>query len=54
MADKPHRQKVTLMWNPDDVLKVFQSQFELNGKALPITLPLAATAPVSTWPGWKA
>jgi len=44
MADQPHRKKVTLMWNADDVLKVFESQFQLDGKPLPITLPLAATA----------
>ncbi len=45
MADKPHRRKVTLVWNADDVLSVMQAQFEggeAKDKPLPITLPLAA------------
>jgi len=46
MQGKPHRRKVTLVWNADDVLSVVQSQFEdADGeKPLPITMPLAATA----------
>ncbi|HWK13907.1 MAG TPA: aminomethyl transferase family protein [Rhizobiaceae bacterium] len=46
IKDQPHRKKVTLVWNADDVLKVMQSQFEDSGRVppLPITLPLAATA----------
>lgn len=28
IADRPHRKKVTLAWNPDDVTKVFRSYFE--------------------------
>lgn len=46
LRDRPHRKKVTLLWNAGDVLSVFRSQFERPaGEApLPITLPLAATA----------
>lgn len=47
MAGKPHRRKVTLVWNADDVLSVLQAQFEAGDSAdkpLPITLPLAAIA----------
>lgn len=47
MADRPHRRKVTLVWNADDVMAVMQAQFEggeAADKPLPITLPLAATA----------
>jgi len=44
IQDGPHRRKVTLIWNAEDVLKVMQSQFELGQNPLPITMPLAATA----------
>ena len=47
MKDAPHRKKVTLVWNADDVLSVMQAQFEGGAQAdkpLTITLPLAATA----------
>lgn len=44
MKDQPHRKKVTLIWNADDVLRVMQSQFEEGEDLLPITMPLAATA----------
>ncbi|MBZ0128107.1 MAG: aminomethyl transferase family protein [Rhodobacteraceae bacterium] len=46
MKDKPHRKKVTLVWNAEDVMKIHQSQLEtVTGDApLPITMPLAATA----------
>lgn len=46
MAGKPHRKKVTLVWNADDVMKVQQSQLEDTGETppLPISIPLAATA----------
>lgn len=46
IKDKPHRRKVTLVWNADDVLSVVQSQFEESAgeKPLPITMPLAAIA----------
>ncbi len=46
MSNQPHRKKVTLVWNAEDVLGVMQSQFEdaEGDKPLPITLPLAATA----------
>ena len=43
--DQPHRKKVTLVWNADDVLSVMSAMFEDSAvKPLPITLPLAATA----------
>ncbi len=43
--DQPHRKKVTLVWNADDVLAVMAAQFEdAADKPLPITLPLAAAA----------
>lgn len=44
MKDQPHREKVTLVWNADDVLAIMQSQFTEEQSALPITMPLAATA----------
>ena len=46
MKDRPHRRKVTLVWNADDVMKVQESQFEDTGETppLPITMPLAAIA----------
>ena len=44
MAEQPHRKKVTLVWNAEDVLAVFQSLLEEGTDALPINLPLAATA----------
>jgi vanillate/3-O-methylgallate O-demethylase len=44
MVDKPHRQKVTLMWNPDDVLGVFQTLLEPGTTAMHIDLPVSATA----------
>lgn len=44
MADKPHRRKVTLMWNADDVLQVFQRMLQEGEPAMHIDLPLSATA----------
>ncbi len=44
MVDEPHRSKVTLVWNADDVLGVFQRLFEDTPLAMHIDLPLAATA----------
>ena len=44
MKDQPHRRKVTLVWNAEDVMKVMQSQFQPGLKPLPITMPLAAAA----------
>lgn len=45
MVGKPHRKKVTLIWNSEDVLKVMESQFEMEKVGpLPITMPLAAAA----------
>jgi vanillate/3-O-methylgallate O-demethylase len=44
MADEPHRRKVTLVWNADDVLGVFQRLLEEGPTPMHIDLPLAATA----------
>jgi vanillate/3-O-methylgallate O-demethylase len=44
MSDEPHRKKVTLVWNADDVLGVFQRLFEDGPTPMHIDLPLAATA----------
>ena len=44
MTDKPHRRKVTLLWNTEDVLKVFQRLFNNERLAMHIDLPLSATA----------
>lgn len=45
LQDAPHREKVTLVWNADDVTDLMRSQFEDHEGAapLPITMPLAAT-----------
>lgn len=44
MKDKPHRKKVMLVWNAQDVMRVQQSQLEDTDETppLPITLPPAA------------
>jgi vanillate/3-O-methylgallate O-demethylase len=44
MSGEPHRRKVTLVWNADDVLGVFQRLFEDGPAPMHIDLPLAATA----------
>lgn len=45
IQDAPHRKKVTLVWNADDVLAVMAAGLDdSTDKPLPITLPLAATA----------
>jgi vanillate/3-O-methylgallate O-demethylase len=46
LQNKPHRTKVTLVWNALDILDVMKSQFEASTEPapLPITMPLAATA----------
>jgi vanillate/3-O-methylgallate O-demethylase len=41
MAGKPHRRKVTLAWNPDDVLKVWRSMLEQGDPYKYIDLPLS-------------
>ncbi|SRR5579875_677748 len=41
MAQKPHRKKVTLAWNSEDVLKVFASLFEQGDPYKYIDLPLS-------------
>jgi vanillate/3-O-methylgallate O-demethylase len=40
-AGKPHRKKVTLAWNADDVLKAFRSMFEPGDPYKYIDLPLS-------------
>ncbi|GIX13447.1 MAG: glycine cleavage system protein T [Paracoccaceae bacterium] len=45
--DRPHRRKVTLVWNADDVLAILATMLEAGEpaeKPLPVTLPLAAAA----------
>ncbi|MBL4597912.1 MAG: aminomethyltransferase family protein [Rhizobiaceae bacterium] len=69
IKDEPHRKKVTLIWNAEDVMSVVQSQLEDDGRPLPITMPLAAIARmhydkvtdkngkmigVATYPGYSA
>jgi vanillate/3-O-methylgallate O-demethylase len=44
MADQPHRRKVTLLWNAEDVLKIFQSLLQDGPTAMHIDLPVSATA----------
>jgi vanillate/3-O-methylgallate O-demethylase len=41
MAGKPHRRKVTLAWNPDDVAKVWRSMLEQGDPYKYIDLPLS-------------
>jgi vanillate/3-O-methylgallate O-demethylase len=41
MAGKPHRKKVTLAWNVDDVMKVFRSMLEPGDPFKYIDLPLS-------------
>lgn len=41
IASQPHRKKVTLAWNPDDVTKVFRSYFEPGNNGKYIDFPLA-------------
>jgi vanillate/3-O-methylgallate O-demethylase len=41
IADKPHRHKVTLAWNPDDVVNVFRSLLERGDHYKYIDLPLS-------------
>jgi vanillate/3-O-methylgallate O-demethylase len=41
MAGKPHRRKVTLAWNPDDVAKVWRSMLESGDPYKYIDLPLS-------------
>jgi vanillate/3-O-methylgallate O-demethylase len=44
MAGEPHRRKVTLVWNADDVLGVFGRLLEDGPLPMHLDLPLAATA----------
>ena len=47
MADRPHRRKVSLVWNPDDVAALCRSWMEpgANGKYLDMPDPLYASFP---------
>jgi len=47
MAEQPHRRKVTLAWNGDDVAHAFRTLFERGLAAKYIDLPLSN---YSTWP----
>jgi vanillate/3-O-methylgallate O-demethylase len=44
LVEQPHRRKVTLMWNKNDVLHVFERMLEGGAMAMHIDLPLSATA----------
>lgn len=44
LAGEPHRRKVTLVWNADDVLDVYRRLLEDGPTAMQVELPLAATA----------
>jgi vanillate/3-O-methylgallate O-demethylase len=44
MVEAPHRRKVTLVWNAEDVLNVFQRLLNDGPTAMHIDLPLSATA----------
>jgi vanillate/3-O-methylgallate O-demethylase len=44
MAGKPHRHKVTLVWNADDVLAAHRRLMEGGETAMHIELPLSATS----------
>ena len=44
LASAPHRRKVTLVWNAEDVLGVFQRLLEDGETAMHIDLPLSATS----------
>jgi len=44
MADRPHRRKVTLVWNADDLLGVWGRLLEDGPTPMHVELPLAATA----------
>ena len=39
LQHEPHRKKVTLTWNKDDVVKVFASQFEFSERAKYLEIP---------------
>jgi len=47
MVGKPQRKKVTFAWNPEDVLRVFASMFELGEMYKYIDLPLSNYASAS-------
>jgi vanillate/3-O-methylgallate O-demethylase len=44
MAGQPHRRKVTLVWNEEDVLGVFRRMLGSREPAMHIDLPLSATS----------
>lgn len=44
IAEQPHRRKVTLLWHPDDFLKVFSRLLSDGPTAMHIDLPVSATA----------
>jgi len=44
LSEKPHRRKVTLVWNRDDVLNVFKRLLSDGPTAMHIDLPVSATA----------
>lgn len=50
LADQPHRKKVTLSWNSDDVIRVFATLFQASNRAKYLDLPASqyATHPFDT------
>jgi vanillate/3-O-methylgallate O-demethylase len=44
MAGQPHRRKVTLVWNSDDVLSVFRRLLGAGPTAMHIDMPVSATS----------
>jgi glycine cleavage system aminomethyltransferase T len=47
LAAKPHRHKVTLSWNSEDVIRVFSTQFNKDKRAKFMDMPASYYA---TWP----
>ena len=47
LADKPHRKKVTLSWNDDDVIRIFATLFKPDSRAKYLDMPAShyATLP---------
>ncbi len=39
LKDKPHRKKVTLSWNSDDVIRIFSTMFETGDRAKYLDIP---------------
>lgn len=44
LASSPHRRKVTLLWNPEDVMSILKTLLQSGTPAMHLNFPLAATA----------